>query len=55
MSETFVPQIQRALILQGEGVLGAYEAGVFNAFYEAIKDIDKQEGVSGESIFGKLC
>jgi len=28
------PKIQRALVLQGGGALGAYEAGVFKAFYD---------------------
>ena len=30
--------IQRALVLQGGGSLGAYEAGVFNALYYWIKN-----------------
>ena len=29
-----VPKIQRALVMQGGGALGAYEAGVFKAFYD---------------------
>ena len=30
--------IQRALVLQGGGSLGAYEAGVFHELYESLKD-----------------
>ena len=29
-----MPRVQRALILQGGGAMGAYEAGVFKAFYD---------------------
>jgi predicted acylesterase/phospholipase RssA len=31
------PKIQRALVLQGGGSLGAYEAGVFHILYHWIK------------------
>ena len=38
--------MQRALVLQGGGSLGAYEAGVFSALYYWIKkDIDDDENV----------
>ena len=38
--------VQRALVLQGGGSLGAYEAGVFEALYYWIKkDIDDNENV----------
>ena len=36
--------IQRALVLQGGGSLGAYEAGVFNALYYWI---NKENDTSG--------
>jgi NTE family protein len=36
MSQVEVPKIQRALVLQGGGALGAYDAGVFQALYEKI-------------------
>src|SRR6266487_2712610 len=36
MSEDKVPKIQRALVLQGGGALGAYDAGVFQALFEKI-------------------
>lgn len=35
-----IPKSQRALILQGGGALGAYEAGVFEVIYNKIKEID---------------
>jgi NTE family protein len=31
-----IPQVQRALVLQGGGALGAYQAGVFKCLYEKI-------------------
>jgi NTE family protein len=35
---------QRALVLQGGGSLGAYEAGVYQALYEKITKMDKEKG-----------
>ncbi len=32
-----IPKVQRALVLQGGGALGAYQAGVFKSLYEKIK------------------
>ena len=38
--------VQRALVLQGGGSLGAYEAGVFEVLYYWIKkDIDDDENI----------
>ena len=39
---SYTPPVQRALVLQGGGALGAYQAGVFKALYEKIKRIKKQ-------------
>jgi len=36
-SKYSIPKVQRALVLQGGGALGAYQAGVFKALYEKIK------------------
>jgi NTE family protein len=36
-SECSIPEVQRALVLQGGGALGAYQVGVFKALYEKIK------------------
>ena len=35
-----IPDIQRALVLQGGGALGAYDAGVFQALYDNINTDD---------------
>ena len=35
---------QRALVLQGGGALGAYEAGVIRTLYEKLSEKDKQDG-----------
>jgi NTE family protein len=43
------PKIQRALVLQGGGSLGAYEAGVFHILYHWIKKDIKENG--NENIF----
>ncbi len=39
-----MPDFQRVLVLQGGGSLGAYEAGVFQAFYEFVSNKDKERG-----------
>src|SRR5688500_9448496 len=45
MSSSLIPKKQRALILQGGGALGAYEAGVFEAICKKISEEDpKWEG-----------
>jgi predicted acylesterase/phospholipase RssA len=36
-TQTDVPSTQRALVFQGGGSLGAYEAGVFHVLYHWIK------------------
>ena len=58
---------QRALVLQGGGALGAYDAGVFEALYNDfdVKDTSKQlfnivagtvkRGYEIAPIFGKPC
>ena len=62
---------QRALVFQGGGSLGAYEAGAYKAIYELLSERDKKIGredkplyhvVAGTSIgamnagcAGKLC
>jgi len=39
-----VPAKERALVLQGGGSLGAYEAGAYKALYELVSKRDKSEG-----------
>ncbi|HXX98415.1 MAG TPA: patatin-like phospholipase family protein [Candidatus Bathyarchaeia archaeon] len=41
---TKVSDGQRALVLQGGGSLGAYEAGAYQAIYERITKIDREKG-----------
>jgi NTE family protein len=41
---TNIPAKERALVLQGGGSLGAYEAGAYKALYEFLSKKDKSEG-----------
>jgi NTE family protein len=41
---TNIPASERALVLQGGGSLGAYEAGAYKALYEWLSKKDKEEG-----------
>jgi NTE family protein len=43
--------VQRALVLQGGGSLGAYEAGVFNALYYWIKKENDTSGKNDNNLF----
>jgi predicted acylesterase/phospholipase RssA len=43
-----IPDSQRALVLQGGGSLGAYEAGAYQAIYEKITKMDKEKGETGK-------
>ena len=47
MSKDYKNRLQRALVLQGGGSLGAYEAGVFEVLYYSIKKdiVDDNENV----------
>ena len=40
-----LPDSQRALVLQGGGSLGAYEAGAYQALYERITNNDREKGI----------
>jgi NTE family protein len=42
---------QRALVFQGGGSLGAYEAGVFKALYEIITEKDQRNGENDRPLF----
>jgi NTE family protein len=42
-SNNSIPKVQRALVFQGGGALGAYQAGVFKALYEKIKRIQSDD------------
>lgn len=41
----------RALVLQGGGAIGAFQAGVFKALYEKITKEDKEDGNEGKPLF----
>ena len=42
---------QRALVLQGGGSLGAYEAGVYQALYERVTKKDREKGIRDRPLF----
>lgn len=46
-----IPEKERALVLQGGGSLGAYEAGAYKALYESLSKKDIEEGKKGKSTF----
>ena len=51
MNSSDIPKKERALVLQGGGSLGAYEAGAYKALYEALSKKDKEEGKETRSTF----
>jgi predicted acylesterase/phospholipase RssA len=50
MTYTF-PRIQRALLLQGGGALGAFQAGAFKALYEKLGGDDEKDNSTNEPLF----
>jgi len=46
-----VPKVQRALVLQGGGALGAYEAGVLNILTRNLRMEDKENGEENRLLF----
>lgn len=46
---------QRALVLQGGGALGAYDAGVFQAIYNKLSKEDKQNGNNRRALFNVVA
>ncbi len=48
---TNIPAKERALVLQGGGSLGAYEAGAYKALYEWLSVKDKKDGRKKSSTF----
>lgn len=46
-----IPQVQRALVLQGGGALGAYQAGVFKCLYEKIKESQNDDNEKDVPLF----
>lgn len=50
-ARTNIPLKERALVLQGGGSLGAYEAGAYKALYTWLAAKDEKEGRGGSSTF----
>jgi NTE family protein len=50
-----VPAKERALVLQGGGSLGAYEAGAYKALYEWLSKKDKEEGKETSITFDNIA
>jgi NTE family protein len=46
-----IPKVQRALVLQGGGALGAYQAGVFKSVYEKMKRNQNNDGNDDHHLF----
>jgi NTE family protein len=46
-----INDFQRALVFQGGGSLGAYEAGAYKALYELLSEWDKKIGREGKPLF----
>jgi NTE family protein len=52
---TNIPASERALVLQGGGSLGAYEAGAYKALYEWLSKEDKSEGKDTSMTFDNIA
>lgn len=50
-----IPKFQRALVLQGGGALGAYEAGVVNALIKNLRIEDEENGEENRLIFDVIA
>lgn len=50
-----VPKVQRALVLQGGGALGAYEAGVLNILTRNLRMEDKENGEENRLLFDVIA
>ena len=55
MNSSDIPKKDRALVLQGGGSLGAYEAGVYKALYYWLAKKDKEEGKENSSTFNIIA
>jgi NTE family protein len=49
------PKVQRALVLQGGGALGAYEAGVLNILSRNLRMEDKENGEGNRLLFDVIA
>lgn len=50
-----IPEKEGALVLQGGGSLGAYEAGAYRAIYEFLSKRDTDEGNKGRPTFNIIA
>lgn len=48
---TSVPHTQRALVFQGGGALGAFQAGAFKALYEKLRSDDENDSSADKPLF----
>jgi NTE family protein len=55
MDRSDIPEKDRALVLQGGGSLGAYEAGAYKALYYWLAKKDKEEGKKKSSTFNIIA
>ncbi len=55
MNTSDIPQKDRALVLQGGGSLGAYEAGAYKALYYWLAKKDREEGKKESSTFNIIA
>ena len=55
MNTSDIPQKDRALVLQGGGSLGAYEAGAYKALYYWLAKKDREEGKMKTSTFNIIA
>jgi NTE family protein len=49
--DTMIPKVQRALVLQGGGTLGAYEAGVISVLCNYLREEDERNGEENRLLF----
>ena len=54
-STTRVPASERALVLQGGGSLGAYEAGAYKALHDWLSKKDREEGKETSITFDNIA
>jgi NTE family protein len=55
MNSSDIPKKERAIVLQGGGSLGAYEAGAYKALYYWLAKKDKEEGKENSSTFNIIA
>src|SRR6187401_2529866 len=51
LTKYHIPRVQRAIVLQGGGALGAYQVGAFKNLYEKIKEMQDVSSEKDVSLF----